>query len=84
MKENLKKAVFRFRQFGGWRMLRAYTKAGVMPQLLKEMVRVVVQRRPLKEAYPAVSRKIVPMLEKRYRPLAKDLLCRYDGKVTVR
>ena len=78
MKDNLKKAIFRFRQFGGWRMLRAYTKAGVLSQLLKEVARVVIQGRPLKEAYPAVSRRIVPILETQYRPLAKKLLQHYD------
>lgn len=81
MRDTFKKAAFRFRQFGGWRMLRTYTQVGVLPLLLKEMVRVILQGRQLKEAYPAVSRKIIPILEEKYRPLAKELLCRYDGKV---
>lgn len=73
----IKKAIFRFRQFGGWRMLRAYTKVGVLPTMLKEVVRVTVQRNPLKEAYPAVMGKIVPMLQIQYRPLVKQLVEKY-------
>lgn len=75
----IKKGIFRFRQLGGWRLLRAYARAGVLPTLLNEVARTIIQRRPLKEAYPAVTRKIVPMLQTRYRPLVSQLAEKYDA-----
>lgn len=39
----IQKGIFRFRQLGGWRLLRAYVKAGVLPTLLNEMARNVIQ-----------------------------------------
>lgn len=75
----IKKGLFRFRQFGGWRLVWAYLKVGVLHTLVKELAMVIVQRRPLKEAYPAVANKIVPMLEEQYRPLVKSLAEKYDG-----
>lgn len=74
----IKKGVFRFRQFGGWRLLRAYVKAGVLPTLFYEVARTIIQRRPLKEAYPAVTRKIIPLLQTQYRPLVNQLAKKYD------
>lgn len=75
----IKKGIFRFRQLGGWRLLRAYAQAGVLPTLLNEVARTIIQRRPLKEAYPVVTRKIVPMLLTRYRPLVSQLARTYDN-----
>ena len=81
--EVIRKGLFRLRQFGGWRLLRAYAKAGVLPVVAKEVARVIIQRRPLKEAYPAVGRKIVPMLQERYRPLVKELAEKYQDERLV-
>jgi hypothetical protein len=69
----IRKGIFRFRQLGGWRLLRTYAKAGVLPTLLNELAKTIIQRRPLKEAYPAVTRKIVPLLQTQYRPLVNHL-----------
>ena len=74
-----KKAIFRYRQFGGWRMLRAYAKMGVLPTLSKEVVRVLRQRLPLKDIYPAVRQKIAPVLWKQYKPLVQQLVGKYDA-----
>ena len=77
----IKKGIFRFRQLGGWRLLHAYVKAGVLTTLLNEVVRTIIQRRPLKEAYPVVTRKIVPLLQTQYRPLVNQLAEKYDANL---
>ena len=74
----LKKLRFRYQQFGGLRMVKAYFKMGVLPFVIWETLRVLLLRRPLKEAYPAISGKVLPVLQKQYKPLLKLLAQKYD------
>lgn len=76
--ESINKGLFRYKQFGGLRMLRAYAKAGALPILLKGMGKVLLKGRPLKSLYPAVAQKIVPMLREQYRPLVQQLVQKYE------
>ena len=75
---DISKIKFRFKQFGSWRLLRSYYKIGVLSTTIMEFLRVIITHRPLKEAYPAVRRKIVPILQRRYAPLLKELCNKYD------
>ena len=76
---NLSKIVFRFRQFGGWRLVRAYLRKGVFPIMLKEVWRVSIHRRPLKEAYPKIRGFVSPILKKEYEPLLYELVSKYKN-----
>ena len=74
-----KKAIFRWKQFGGWRMIKAYVRLGLLPVLLKEIISVVFSKRPLKTAYPAVSKRVEPILREQYGPLLKELKRKYEN-----
>lgn len=74
-----KKAVFRFKQFGGFRMIKAYARLGLLPFFIKEVIKVVFSKRPLKDAYPGVSLKVAPILDRQYRPLLKELAAKYEN-----
>ena len=75
-----KKAIFRWKQFGGWRMIKAYIRLGVLHVFIKEVFKVVFSKRPLKMAYPGVSKKIEPIIRKQYSPLLKILADQYGDK----
>ena len=75
----LKKAIFRFNQFGGFRMIKAYIKLGLLLVLIKEVIKVVFSKRPLKDAYPGVSEKVAPLLYKQYKPLLIELINKYGN-----
>lgn len=79
MADPFRKALFRYKQLGGWRLLRAYKKVGVLPIILKGMCKVFFKGQPLKTVYPAVSQKIVPVLREQYKPLAQQMAQKYDG-----
>ena len=48
--------------------------------MVKEVARVLIKGGPLKEAYPGVTRKIVPMLREQYRPLVRLLDEKYEDE----
>lgn len=59
--------------------MRQCAKAGLLPLVVKEVVRTLVKGRPLKEAYPPISEKIVPILKTKYMPLVSHLSEKYDS-----
>lgn len=73
----LSKIIFRFNQFGGWRLIRAYLKKGAFPIMMKELWRVVIHGLPLKETYPRIRRFVSPILKEEYTPLLHELANKY-------
>ena len=59
-------------------MIKAYIRLGVLLTFLKEVIKVIFSRRPLKTAYPGVSKKIEPILRKQYSPLLEQLSEKYN------
>ena len=74
-----KKAIFRWKQFGGWRMIKAYIRLGVLHIFITEVVKVIFSKRPLKAAYPGVSKKIELILRDQYSPLLHQLAEKYQN-----
>lgn len=56
----------RFKQFGGWRLLWAYTKHGVLLHFVWYTIKCLLQKRDLKSVYGKIDGKIVPILRKKY------------------
>ena len=63
---DFQKLTSRYKQFGGLRLVWQYTKLGVLPVVIKGVVRCVVKRQSFKAIYPEVLRKIEPVLIKKY------------------
>ena len=61
-------------------MIKAYIRLGVLHVFIKEVFKVVFSKRPLKMAYPGVSKKIEPIIRKQYSPLLKILADQYGDK----
>lgn len=64
----------KYKQFGGLRLVKEYTRMGVLPTVVKEAVKCVIHRTSFKAIYPAVEQKVNPVLCKKYRPM----LDKYD------
>ena len=60
-------------------MINAYIRLGVLHVFIKEVVKVVFSKQPLKMAYPGVSRAIEPILRNQYSPLLKQLVEKYGN-----
>jgi hypothetical protein len=72
------KLKFRYHQFGGKRMLKAYGQLGIVEFVAKNIAQIILHHRPLKEFYPAVERKIDPILIGKFLPLLNSLCVKYD------
>lgn len=61
------KLIARYHQFGGLRIVWQYTKLGLLPVVVKGIVRCVVKRQSFKYIYPDVLRKVEPVLVERFQ-----------------
>lgn len=63
---DLKKLIARYRQFGGFRLIREYAKLSALWPAFKTGVRCLAKRQSFKGVYPEVLRKIEPFLVQKY------------------
>ena len=76
----MSKAMYRFRQLGGWRLARTYARMGLLPFAVRKFTVALISRKPLKLVHPEISKRVVPKLQKKYEPLAKRLLEEYKDE----
>ncbi len=69
---DLKKLISRYKQFGGAKLVWQYAKLGILPVVLRGVVRCVVKRQSFKAIYPEVLRKTEPYLMERYAPVLRS------------
>ena len=67
----------RYRQFGGFRLVREYARIGVLPTVGKAFLRCLFHRQSFKEIYPAVMEKVKPILQQKYAPVLEEGMARY-------
>lgn len=65
----IKKLWFRYRQFGGWRLVREYWRMGLVWPVVKSIVKCAQERKPFKSIYSAVTEKVDSLLKERYGAL---------------
>ncbi len=63
---DFRKLITRYKQFGGFRLVREYAKLGALWPVLKAGVRCLVKRRSFKGIYPEVLKRIEPFLVQKY------------------
>ena len=71
--------ITKYKQFGGWRLLREYSRLGVLPTIVRQLLRIVSTGESSKAIYPAVSRKVDPFLLNKYGDLMRERLSLYKG-----
>lgn len=57
----------RFHQFGGWLLVQEYARMGVLCTGVAALVRCIVHGRSLKEAYPAITKRVDEILVEQYK-----------------
>ena len=77
---DFKKLVSRYRQFGGFQLVIEYAKIGVLWPAVKAGMRCVVRRQSFKQIYPAVLKKVEPILQNRYLPVLQSKKEEVRGK----
>lgn len=70
----------RFKEFGGWRLVKEYARLGVVPLAAKTFCRCVVRRESLKAIYPAIREKVCPMLVAKYKHIIHESKARYEAE----
>ena len=68
---DFKKLTSRYKQFGGFHLVREYVRLGVMPSVLTGLFRCLYKRQSFKTIYPAVLRKIEPILIEQYENILR-------------
>ena len=68
----------RFREFGGWRLVVAYARMGVLPTAIRQGWRLLRGKTTKEDAYSAIIDKVSPRLAEQYRPLMLQLKEYYD------
>lgn len=74
--------ITKYKQFGGWRLLREYLRLGVLPTIVRQLLRIVRTGESSNAIYPAVSRKVDPFLLNKYGDLMRERLSLYKGMQT--
>lgn len=70
---DFKKLDTRFKQFGGFRLLREYAQLGVLGVGVKAFFRCLAKGTSFKGIYPQILKKVEPFLERKYAPVAQAL-----------
>ncbi len=64
--------LIRYRQFGGWRLICQYARMGVLHTAAVALARCIVNGKSLKNAYPAITRKVDDVLTRGYRHILES------------
>lgn len=73
------RAVFRFRQLGGFRLLRQYVRLGILGKSIKRVLYGLYKRHSLKTIYGDLLNQVTPTLQKKYQYVVTDTIRKYDG-----
>lgn len=81
--EYVKKLWFRYKQFGGWRLVREYMKMGLAGYTVRMIVKCAKSGQPFKKVYPYITLRVDEILRKRYEGLMMELLKKDWGEESV-
>ena len=76
----IKHIITRFRQMGGFHLVKEYVRLGYAGPLLKEFLRSLTGRQSFKTGYSKILQRIVPDLNAEYYPIMKTAAAAYDAK----
>lgn len=72
MPKDFDRFLFRFRQFGGWRLMMAYARMGVLGTAIKALASCLMNRKSLKAAYPVILERVNRILTDRYKHIIDE------------
>ena len=71
--------VSRYRQFGGWKVVKAYAKMGALWPMVKTIIRHPFDRKTYRRAYSEALQKVEPFLMTKYAPVMLEQKEHYAG-----
>ncbi len=77
-KYSFSKVAALFRKFGGWRLIRAYWKLGVLGTAVRAVMIGIVKRRSADMIYYSYEPRVVAALKRQYELLMKEKLAEYE------
>ena len=75
----MNKLLRRFREFGSWRLVRAYWRMGLLSVVLRQGAKAMLGLTKLDDAYQPVLRKVASLLYTQYHPLLTSLKIKYSS-----
>lgn len=76
----MKRILFRFRQFGGIRLIRDYTRMGLLPLCFKQAVAIFFRKKKPIEGYSCILEQAGAFLKKKYGQALDDIEPRYSNE----
>lgn len=70
----------RFREFGGWRLIKEYAKMGIVSVIVKTFCKCIIQRESLRAIYPAIRKRVCPRLVSKYRHIIQESKKQYENE----
>lgn len=70
----IKKGIKRFQEFGGWRLIVAYFRMGILWSGIKSVLKCVLEHHSLKAAYSEIIKNVEGILIKQYGRILNDKL----------
>ena len=71
------RTLFRFREFGGIKLIKEYARMGMLPLCFKQSVVVILKRKKLIDAYGSVLEQAGRFLKGKYEPVLNEIEPRY-------
>ena len=78
---SFRKLKSRFKEFGGFQLAREYARLGLIPIFFRNFFRCIWERKSFKAIYPAILRRVEPLLGKKYECVLRERKAYYDGQV---
>ena len=72
------RTLFRFREFGGIRLIKEFARMGMLPLCFKQTVAVFLKRKKPIEAYGSILEQAGRSLKGKYEPLLNEIETRYS------
>jgi len=76
------KLLFRYHQFGGWRLVRQYIRMGLFVFVVRQIILCAFHRKPFKTIYPDIRLRVEGLLLRQYAPLISHL-CNDEASVDI-
>ena len=73
----LKRSLIRFKQFGGFRLVREYARYGILWKSVTITMDGFQKGKPLKEIYSEILQLITPIIKKKYSSIIPEVIANY-------
>lgn len=81
---NIQKLSFRYKQFGGLRLVKAYIKMGMVLPTIKQLFNCAIHGRAFKYGYPKIQAEVNNLLFKQYKQMLLQTIEKYSDVESIR